>query len=177
MALPDGVDTLHAVLSYEGAAREVIAGLKYRNARGSLGQLAAAMAADVPPVALVTWVPTTAARSRQRGFDQAEMLASAVAARLERPCVRLLARGPGAPQTGRSLGARLAGPVLRLVASVDGLEVLIVDDVVTSGATMAGAARALREGGASRVHGVAAAATPRTLGLSPATRSGPWTSP
>jgi predicted amidophosphoribosyltransferase len=135
------------------------------------------MAAVAPDVALVTWVPTTAARSRGRGFDQAELLARAVAARAARPCRRLLIRSPGAPQTGRSLAARLEGPRLRATGIVAGLDVLLVDDVVTSGATMAAAARALRDAGASAVHGVAAAATPRTLGLSPAARSGPWTSP
>ena len=160
---PPELTSLSAVLSYEGAARQVVAGLKYRNARGGVGQLAAAMAALSPEVALVPWAPTTMTRSRRRGFDQAELLASAVAARLGRPCRRLLIRSPGAPQTGRSLAARLDGPMLRAVADLHDLDVLVVDDVVTSGATMGAAARALRQAGAANVHGVAAAATPRTL--------------
>jgi predicted amidophosphoribosyltransferase len=178
--VPPGLDGLEAVLSYEGGARAIVAGLKYRNARGGLAPLAAAMAVratSAPDADVVTWVPTTAGRVRGRGFDQAALLAHEVAARLRLPCHRLLSRGAGPPQTGRSLADRQVGPVMRGIVAVQGLRVLLVDDVVTTGSTMSAAGRALRDAGAARVFGVAAAATPRTLGLSPATRSGPWTSP
>jgi predicted amidophosphoribosyltransferase len=178
--VPPGLDGLEAVLSYEGGARAIVAGLKYRNARGGLASLAAAMAgraAAASHVDLVTWVPTSAGRARERGFDQAALLARSVAARLRLPCRRLLRRHGGSPQTGRSLAERQAGPLLVGVVPVPGRAVLLVDDVVTTGSTMSAAGRALRDAGAARVFGVAAAATPRTLGLSPATRSGPWTSP
>jgi len=178
---PNGVDGLEAVLSYEGGARAIVAGLKYRNARGGLRSLSAAMAAlataAAPGVETVTWVPTSAARARERGFDQAALLAREVAARLGLPCRRLLRRVGGPPQTGRSLAERQVGPLLVSVVPVPAGDVLLVDDVVTTGSTMSAAGRALRTAGAARVFGVAAAATPRTLGLSPATRSGPWTSP
>ncbi len=175
--MPRGLDGLDAVVAYEGTGRLVIAGLKYRNARGSVERLAAAMSARVPPVDVVTWVPTTAARARRRGFDQGALLARAVAARVHVPCRRLLRRAAGPPQTGSALAARLTGPTMTPARSVLGLDVLLVDDVVTTGTTMSTAAFALREAGARHVFGVAAAATPRTLGLSPAARSGPWTSP
>ncbi len=178
VAVPSGLDGLQAVLAYEGAARQVIGGLKYRNARGGLAQLASAMAARAcAEVDVVTWVPTTSPRVRTRGFDQAELLARAIAARLGLPCRRLLRRDPGSPQTGRALAERRLGPDLRPACLLHDAAVLLVDDVVTSGSTMSAAARALRAAGASRVFGVAAAATPRTLGLPPPTRSGPWTSP
>lgn len=157
---PPGVDVCTAVLAYDGPARELVARLKYRNHRSTLAGLAAAMAASVllrPDV--VTWVPTTPARRRQRGFDHAELLARAVAQRLGRPCRSLLARGPGPPQTGRSLAERRAGPNLAPRARVAG-RVLVVDDVVTSGATCAAAAGALRRAGAAAVDVVAAARTP-----------------
>ena len=176
LRVPAELDTIVAVLSYEGAARQVVAGLKYRNARGSVAQLASAMASVAPAVDVVTWVPTTPGRARGRGFDQAALLAEALAARSGLPCRRLLRRAPGAPQTGRGRADRLDGPTLLAVGAVEGASVLLVDDVVTSGATMTAGARALRRAGAREVHGVAAAATPRTLGLSPATRSRPWTS-
>lgn len=162
---PSGVDRCRAVVAYDGAGRELIARLKYRNARSALPWLAQAMAAAVrvgtqtPAFEIVTWVPTTSARRRQRGFDQAELLARAVGRRLRLPCVGLLRRGDGPPQTGRSLEVRRLGPVLTARRAVPN-RVLVVDDVVTSGSTVAAAARALRGAGASCVHVVAAARTP-----------------
>lgn len=160
---PPGVDACLALLAYEGVGREMVARLKYRNHRAVLAGLAAAMASLVaPPVPdVVTWAPTTGARRRRRGFDQAELLARAVARRLGRPCRRLLVREPGPPQTGRPLAERRAGPGLRPFRAVPGHSVLVVDDVVTSGSTAAAAAAALRCAGARSVVVLAAARTPR----------------
>ncbi|MEA2685370.1 MAG: hypothetical protein QOE93_565 [Actinomycetota bacterium] len=160
---PTNVDTCLALLAYEGGGRELVARLKYRNARSSVPFLARAMAdlaAAVGPVDVVTWAPTTAARRRGRGFDQAELLARPVARRLDVPCRRLLLRPPGKPQTGQALDARRAGPTFVAIRPAP-TRVLLVDDVVTSGATVAAAARALRTAGATRIHVVAAARTPR----------------
>jgi predicted amidophosphoribosyltransferase len=159
---PPGVDACTAVLAYDGAARELVARLKYRNHRTALAGLAAAMAAVVVhPPDVVTWAPTTADRRRARGFDHAELLARAVARRLRRPCRPLLLRRPGPPQTGRSLADRRLGPRLVGVAlrRPPG-HVLVVDDVVTSGATASAAAVALRAVGVGRVDVLAAARTP-----------------
>ncbi len=166
---PTGVDTCHALLAYEGVGREVVARLKYRNARSALPFLAdgmARLAAATTPVDVVTWAPTTDARRRTRGFDQAELLARAVARRLHVPCRRLLVRPPGVAQTGQSLDSRRRGPTFH-PARRPAPRVLLVDDVVTSGATVSAAAGALRAAGAHQVHVVAAARTaPR--------RTSPW---
>jgi predicted amidophosphoribosyltransferase len=158
------------VLSYSGAGRELVARLKYRNARSSVPWLAAAMAAVAAPASgpgaeLVTWVPTTPSRRRGRGYDQAELLARGVARSTGVPCRRLLRRREGRAQTGLSRAERLAGPILepatrwgrpvRAPATV-----LLVDDVVTTGATMAAASAVLSAMGAVRIAGVAAARTP-----------------
>ena len=156
---PAGLASCAALLSYEGVGREVIARLKYRNARSAVRWLADRMAALAPPGGgVVTWVPTTAERRRGRGFDQGRLLASGVARRLGLPCRPLLRRMAGPPQTGRSRSERLAGPRLRVRgrASVPRC-VIVVDDVVTTGATLTAAAKVLQASGAHEVHAVVAA--------------------
>ena len=165
LPVPPAVDVVHALLAYEGGGRELVARLKYRNARDALPWLAARQAAQVlragTPVDVVTWVPTTGARRRTRGFDQAELLARAVAARLHRPCRALLARRSGPAQTGRSAAQRWRGPALRVPPrAVVAANVLVVDDVITTGASVAASARTLRAGGARFVAVSAAARTP-----------------
>ena len=158
---PDGLDGLVAPLSYSGVGREVVARLKYRNARAVLPALAGAVAALVDPATVdaVTWAPTSAARRHERGFDQARLLARAVARRLHRPCRSLLSRQPGPPQTGRPKRERATGPQFTVTRRPPP-RVLVVDDVVTTGATMLAAARALKAAGAVAVRGAAAARTP-----------------
>jgi predicted amidophosphoribosyltransferase len=159
---PPGLDGCAALLAYDGAGRELVARLKYRNARSSVPFLARGMAAIVAgwPLDLVTWAPTTPTRLRSRGFDQAQVLARAVAHRLGLPCVRLLRRASGPAQTGRDAVARYEGPAFTARRALEGGTVLVVDDVITTGATVAAAARTLREAGAGGVSVVAAARTP-----------------
>jgi len=159
-------------MAYEGAGREIVARLKYRNARCVVPWLATEMAKLVEdpkeardpaagPADVVTWVPTTAARRRERGFDQGRVLAVAVARRLGIPCRGLLRRGRGPAQTGRSRRQRLEGPgyEVRSGRAVPP-RVLLVDDVVTTGATLTAAARRLREAGAHEVTALVAARRP-----------------
>ena len=165
---PAGLDACRSLLRYEGAGRELLARLKYRNARGVVAWLAAGMASLARALVrrggleVVTWAPTSAERRRARGFDQGEVLARAVARRLALPCRPLLVRRPGPPQTGRTREERWRGPafVARRGPPLSGARVLLVDDVVTSGATLSAAARALREAGAEVVMSVTAGRTP-----------------
>ncbi len=162
---PPGVDICHALLAYEGFGRELVARLKYRNARTTLRWLAFQMSMLVDPttVDVVTWVPTTASRRHERGFDQAQLLAKGLSRPLCRPCRPLLARAHGPPQTGRTGTERLAGPTLSVRPNVRRQmprRVVLVDDVITTGTTMTVAARALRAAGVERIVAVAAARTP-----------------
>jgi predicted amidophosphoribosyltransferase len=166
---PPGLDACWCLLSYEGAGRELVARLKYRNHRIALPGLGAALAALVPtPVVadVVTWAPTTAARRRARGFDHAELLAREVGRRTRWPVRRMLDRR-GAAQTGRSRQERLGGPVMTAARACPPV-VVVVDDVVTSGATMTAASAALRARGAAVVLGLAAARTAPPEGPPPA---------
>jgi ComF family protein len=165
---PPPVDRWVAVFAYEGAVREALARLKYRNARSVLPGLAAALVErlreePMGPVDVVTWPPTTAARRRERGFDQAEHLARAVGRGLGVPVRPCLTRRSGPSQTGRSAEERRHGPGFQ-PGPVTGLRVLVVDDVATTGATLAAAARALRSAGARWVGAATVARTPRRSG-------------
>jgi predicted amidophosphoribosyltransferase len=149
--------------AYEGPLRELVARLKYRNERSGLGWVSRVVAASVRAAAgagagaaqldAVTWPPTACARARRRGFDQAEHLARAVARELGLPARSLLRRRPGPAQTGRSRADRARGPVFVARTAVPGGRLLVVDDVATTGATLAGAAAALRQAGARQVEG------------------------
>ena len=160
---PAGVDRWAAAFAYRGVGRELVARVKYRNARAVVPWLAAAMAERAHEhgfeAATVSWAPTTVQHRRARGFDPAEILARAVARELGARWAHVLDRKPGPPQTGLDAAARRVGPhfVARCRAPA---RVLLVDDVATTGATLTAAAHALRAAGASNVVAVTAARTP-----------------
>ncbi len=93
---PAGVESCAALLAYAGAGRELVARLKYRNARASVRFLARGMADVVTEeVDVVTWAPTTPARLRARGFDQAGLRGSRSGEAVTCGFVPGLARGWG----------------------------------------------------------------------------------
>jgi predicted amidophosphoribosyltransferase len=141
-------------------------GFKYRNHRAVAALFAECLLArlrdtpDIGRIDVVTWVPTTRERRMSRGHDQAETLARMLGRSLGVPVRKLLERETVGHQTGHSREQRLVGVALRArLFSIPGT-VLVVDDVVTTGATMRMAERALYLAGAARVVCIAVAATP-----------------
>jgi ComF family protein len=150
----------------EGAARALVHALMSRGALAAADLMAAQIAANAPAGLLagaVVPVPADPGRRRRRGFDHAELLARALARRTRLPVSRCLVRAPGGErQLGRSRAQRLRTPggAIAVRRAAPG-RVLLVDDVHTTGATLAACARALREAGARNVGVVTYARTLR----------------
>jgi len=144
-----------AAVVYDEAVRRIVGGWKERGLR-RLADDAAALVVEAlphPGAVTVTFVPPDAGRRLERGHHPAERLAEALAARWELPCAPLLARaGAARRQRGLSLAERRRN-VSRAFHGTGRApaRVLLVDDVYTSGATVAAAASALRAAGARRV--------------------------
>lgn len=160
---PAGLDWCGSWLAYQPPVPALVGALKFSNNRAALRWLARGMAATVasgstPRLDSVTWAPTSAERRRRRGYDQAELLARAVGAELRLPVRRRLSRRAGGPpQTGLGRADRLDHPGFFASPAGD-TAVLVVDDVVTTGATLSAAALALRAAGTRWVGGITAAA-------------------
>ena len=157
-----------APLSYQGPVRDVVSAVKFRGLVGLVDFMAAQIAVAAPGgllhAAHLVPVPLHPARLRRRGFNQAERLASALATRTGLPVLDCLERrGSSSPQVGRGRRERVAeldGTIaLRRRAPVP-RRALLVDDVITTGATLAACERALRRAGGESVRGLAYARTP-----------------
>lgn len=157
---PEEFGRVRSAVWFDAAARSAVHHLKY----GGWWRVADAMAAPVARLApcadatVVVPVPLAPNRARQRGYNQAERLARAVCRLTGLPlATELLSRQRAtrtqtalAPEARRAnvAGAFRAGPVSR------GARVLVIDDVFTTGATLAEAAVTLVEAGAERVESV-----------------------
>lgn len=152
---PPEVTAWTAAFAYETIARALVTRSKYGRAHSYLDWCADRLAEAVPlhwrRPDVVTWVPATPSRRRDRGFDQSEILATALGERMRIRVVRLLDRRDDQAQASRSRASRQRGPGLICVAEVP-LRVILVDDVITTGASVRTAARLLRDAGATEVN-------------------------
>ncbi|HSX01338.1 MAG TPA: hypothetical protein VLF67_03800 [Candidatus Saccharimonas sp.] len=146
---------------YDGPVREAILQLKFERGRGAAAVLAELVAERVPQgvADVVTAVPVAPVRYRERGYNQAELLGRAVAQRLGRPYRPLLERVTAEHQVGHGRAERLTqvSGAFYTVRNLDGERVLVVDDVTTTGATLAECAAVLDEAGAGAIWGAAVA--------------------
>ena len=160
-----------APLWYQGLAREGLHRFKFRgmsSAAGPLGELLAQCAAEHFSGAFdtVTWVPVSPRRLRQRGYDQARLLAESACRLWDTTPVPLLCKTVHNPaQSGLRESAARRANVLGVYAPASpeqtaGKRILLVDDICTTGNSFAAAVSVLRERGALRVITAAAAITP-----------------
>jgi predicted amidophosphoribosyltransferase len=158
--------TAWAPLAYEGAALATVRALKFRGALPLAELMASQMAANAPPWAVagamaIVPAPPVPGRARRRGFDPAALLAGALGRRTGLPVADCLARsGRAARQLGARRAERRAPGRIRVRASAPPPpSVLLVDDVHTTGATLAACARGLIDAGATTVRALSYART------------------
>jgi ComF family protein len=154
---PDGylskVDYV-GLFEHGGEIRDAILQLKYEGKKQlsrSLAEMAAKELRQFDVCNVVTWAPTTPPRRQERGFDQSELIARHLASRIGVHHQRLLRRENNGRQTGSGREERLARPSFVSRPQLQGKYVWVIDDVMTTGATMRAAAEALVRVNASHV--------------------------
>lgn len=166
------ISDLTAVWMYEGNVRSSLVRYKFGHACHYAAPYGRMMAMrilrDLPEADVITWVPVSRKRLRKRGFDQVELLAQNVGEELGIPAERLLDkfRDNRANSTLKTHEERRAN-VLGVYRAVDperfrGKRVLLLDDIVTTGATASECARVLRTAGAEEILFAAVAAAGNT---------------
>jgi ComF family protein len=166
-----GFDAAYSFGAYEGVLRELIHLLKYGRVRSLTVALGERLAAALPleqRFDVVVPVPLHWRRRLARGFNQSAWLAGAVARRYAVPVVAALKRRRGTvSQAGLSHAKRRANVsgafVVRRPGEVRGRRVLLIDDVMTTGATASACAAALKRAGAGYVAVLTLARTDRRI--------------
>lgn len=145
---------------YKGLARDLIHQMKYLRARAGTRE-AAELMHEVLPYLEPGWlvpVPTATRRVRSRGYDHASLLAGELAQLSEWRTVSLLRRVGQTQQMGAGRAQRLRQlqGAFRPVRpqAIRGAHLILLDDVLTTGATLETAARELRRAGAARVDAI-----------------------
>ena len=163
------LDSFTAVWYYEGSVRKSLLRYKFYNSRSfadGYGRLLAMKLLQTHPDGFdcLTWVPVSRLRKFRRGYDQVELLAKAVGRELGMTPVPLLKKvRHNRPQSGITDGALRRANVLGAYREVNrevisGKRILLLDDILTTGATAGECARVLLTCGAKEIHCAAVAA-------------------
>jgi ComF family protein len=172
--LADGTRVVSA-LRYEGVVRDIVLALKEKGRTDAVGALAAALrraiegaaahatvprAPGEPALALeLCPIPSTRAALRRRGYRPVELLARRAGFRLA-PLLACVTASAPQKSLGRAEREENLRGTLRARGRIDGRRLILVDDIVTTGATLGEAARALRAAGGIVVAAATLARTP-----------------
>ena len=150
--------TVRAVVWYKGKAKEAIRQLKFRHRPDLASGMGDMMARLVLPRSfdLVTFVPMTRKSRKQRGYNQAQLLAREVAFICALPCYSLLEKtgeNPSQHTLGRTERLTNAKGLYRAahLEKIKGQRILLIDDVITTGSTLASCAEELQKAGAKEI--------------------------
>lgn len=165
----ENLNECFSVLRYEGDVRKSLHRYKFGGVSAYAGCYAKLLAECIEDNAIyadvVTWAPLSARRLRERGYDQARLLAEGTAEYMETPCLSLLKkRRHNAAQSGTKSADERRENVRGVYAyagntPLDGRTVLLVDDIVTTGATLDECAGVLRKAGATEILALTLACT------------------
>lgn len=150
---------------YQGLIKDVIKGYKYNHTRSLAPKIAELMCQTLnifcPPALiarrdyLVVHVPTASSRARSRGFDHSRLIAKSIASTKELGYADLLGRIGNTRQVGASRDERLKQAkgqyYVKNPEKINGRNIILVDDVLTTGATLKECATILRKAGAKRI--------------------------
>lgn len=151
-----GLSHVWVATEYEDTAKKLIHKLKFARANAAADILAKYIddeLPDLPNSIIVTNVPTANTRVRVRGYDQSKLIAKCLAKRRGWQYVEVLERLGSSRQVGSSRKKRLSQleSAFRPTKSVKGAHILLIDDVVTTGATLGAASKTLKAAGAKIV--------------------------
>lgn len=153
-------DGIRSLAFHAGPLRQAVHGLKYRHnpplAEALAGLMAERWPAALPAHAALVPVPLSDDRLRERGFNQAELLARHLGYARRQPMLNKAVRRARStkPQVGlaaQERRANIAGAFAADPAEVGNADLILIDDVCTTGATLGACAEALLQSGARRV--------------------------
>ena len=151
---------MQVVCELSGCARQLVFSLKFGRARRVGKEISEHITGSFPRPEgyIIVPVPTATSRSRQRGYDQSVLIAKELSRIWGLPLVQVLSRTTQSRQVGTKRETRIAqlkeAYRIRNDRSLRGAKVLLVDDVVTTGATLESAAMILRRAGAKSIDAI-----------------------
>jgi ComF family protein len=144
---------------YAGAAKELVYRLKFGRVSAAANAIVTLLDEAIPYLpteTVVTYVPTATGRVRVRGYDQSSLIARAFAKHHGLQFITALARGGQSRQVGSDRKHRQAQAAQNYRSlrpeDVRGKQILLIDDITTTGATLESAAKILKKAGAKRIY-------------------------